>query len=61
MDLKPANILVNMEFSGAELTFDVKICDFGVSSFVDPHSEGIQEFAGTVNYMAPECVKQKGN
>jgi serine/threonine protein kinase len=32
-----------------------------MASFVDPYSKGIQEFAGTIDYMAPECVKQKGN
>ena len=48
MDLKPENVLVKGKFSANELKFDVKLCDFGLASFVDPYSQGVQTFAGTV-------------
>ena len=62
MDLKSANILVDKPITGDnELNFNVKLCDFGLAMHVNPSTAGEQRFAGTLEYMAPECVKQKEN
>lgn len=51
-DLKPDNILVNMESK----TYETKIIDFG---FAAKSKEKLQVFCGTPAFMAPEiCNKQ---
>ena len=51
-DIKPDNILID-EYD------QCKICDFGVSRFVNPN-ELIKEQCGTPAYLAPEMVQEKG-
>ena len=51
-DLKPENILlVSQDLDN----FDVKITDFGFSSFFDPN-EGLNTQIGTPFFMAPELI-----
>ncbi len=51
-DVKPANILLELEGGGA------KLADFGVARFFDPTTAGVADApGGTPGYMAPEIVK----
>ena len=52
-DLKPENILCGDEIG------DLKIADFGLSKFVMP-SEMLKMPCGTLTYIAPEIVSNKG-
>lgn len=55
-DLKPENILINEEGR-------VKISDFGLSVFCRKLQEGpnlMHTTCGTLNYIAPEIVKNTG-
>ena len=56
-DLKPDNILIKKNESGL---FRVKICDFG-TSYIFKKGEKQKEAVGTLNYMAPEVLKEKYN
>jgi hypothetical protein len=47
-DLKPSNVLYNSR------TGDIKISDFGVSSFLECTKADAHSFVGTVTYMSPE-------
>ena len=51
-DLKPANILIGM--SGNERI--CKLADFGLSKFIEDHSDYHTEGAGTHGYTAPEVM-----
>ena len=50
-DLKPENLLINSENI-------LKLCDFGWSVYL--HNNKRETFCGTVEYMAPEIVKNQG-
>ena len=50
-DLKPENLLINHENI-------LKLCDFGWSVYL--HNNKRETFCGTVEYMAPEIVKNQG-
>jgi len=54
-DLKPENIL--MESNDVE-NLNIKIADFGFSCLVDPE-KGLNQFLGTICYMAPEIISRK--
>lgn len=38
-----------------------KICDFGLSAYIDLSTGGLNGFAGTPEYMPPEVIQQPGN
>jgi serine/threonine protein kinase len=59
-DIKSDNILLlkNEQKRGRIVC---KICDFGLSSYIDPNIGGLHGFAGTPEYMAPEVILQPGN
>jgi 5'-AMP-activated protein kinase catalytic alpha subunit len=52
-DVKLDNLLLNHEGT-------VKICDFGVSKFLQCPAEVMTEQCGTPAYIAPEILKDKG-
>jgi len=52
-DLKPANILINY-IDKDKLNFDIKLTDFGLSTYVINSSIHTYTKAGTKNYCAPE-------
>ena len=52
-DLKLQNILLVHKGH-----FDVKVTDFGFSSFFDP-KKGLKDLVGTPLYMAPELLKEQ--
>ena len=54
-DLKPENILCTDEFDDTQLL----ISDFGLSKFAAPNTE-MNMSCGTLAYVAPEVLKQKG-
>ena len=54
-DLKPENILCTHESDDTQLL----ISDFGLSKFAAPHTEMTMS-CGTLAYVAPEVLKQKG-
>ena len=56
-DLKPDNILIKKSENGL---CKVKICDFG-TSYIFKKGEKQKEAIGTLNYMAPEVLKEKYN
>jgi calcium-dependent protein kinase len=56
-DLKPDNILIKKSECGL---CRVKICDFG-TSHIFKKGEKQKEAVGTLNYMAPEVLKEKYN
>lgn len=56
-DLKPDNILIKKNEDGL---CRVKICDFG-TSYIFKKGEQQKEAIGTLNYMAPEVLKEKYN
>ena len=56
-DLKPDNILIKKSENGL---CRVKICDFG-TSYIFKKGEKQKEAIGTLNYMAPEVLKEKYN
>ncbi|NER97335.1 MAG: protein kinase [Symploca sp. SIO1B1] len=49
-DLKPANILVGNDGR-------IKLLDFGVSKFKDWSLTGTRDILGTIQYMAPELIR----
>ena len=52
-DLKPENILLDSNFN-------VKICDFGISTEIDmENDESMKGTAGTRGYMAPEILEKR--
>jgi len=53
-DLKPQNILVNLDFIG--IINDVRICDFGLSGTTEQEMKGGRDSRGTIHYMAPEML-----
>ena len=52
-DLKLQNILLDQKGS-----FDIKVTDFGFSSFFDP-KKGLNDIVGTPLFMAPELIKEQ--
>jgi len=50
-DLKPENLLINHDNI-------LKLCDFGWSVYLNNHKR--ETFCGTVEYMAPEILKNQG-
>lgn len=54
-DLKPENLLLKSK----DNDYDVKIADFGLSSFMDSHKL-MQTACGTPAYVAPEVLQSKG-
>ena len=56
-DLKPDNILIKKNEDGL---CRVKICDFGTSA-IFKKGQNHKEIIGTLNYMAPEVLKEKYN
>jgi serine/threonine protein kinase len=56
-DIKPANILRLPSKSKKNEMY--RICDFGLASKVSTENFILQEFRGTVDYVAPECIKAK--
>lgn len=56
-DIKPANILRLPQSSKKQELY--RICDFGLASKVSTENFILQEFRGTVDYVAPECIKAK--
>lgn len=59
-DIKSDNILLLKDESGTGRVV-CKICDFGLSSYIDLASGGLNGFAGTPEYMPPEVIQQPGN
>ena len=58
-DLKLGNILLDrIIVNKYQRDFNVKVCDFGLAF---EGSGGARTFAGTIDYMSPECVSQEGN
>lgn len=61
-DLKPTNILIDFEFSSANLPFRPQITDFGLAKLVDAEEQdqtAVGVIKGTVAYMAPEQIQQE--
>ena len=61
-DIKPQNLLLKQrpdEQGGGEV-WDLKIADFGLSARLTSVQERRHTICGTVNYMAPEIIRQKG-
>lgn len=54
-DMKPANILMT---SKDQDVLDVKLTDFGFSTFFDP-KEGKKEMCGSPLYMSPEVLLKR--
>jgi serine/threonine protein kinase len=61
-DIKPENILCK----SAEWPLEVKLCDFGLSDYIDPareqelgHDNTLTAVIGTPGYIAPEVVKRE--
>jgi len=53
-DIKGGNLLVTQ-------TGQVKLADFGCSRYIEKAQNGaVTSFKGTINYMAPEVVRQEG-
>lgn len=52
-DLKPENILIDKEDN-------IKVIDFGLSTKVNYFEEILKTPCGTINYLAPEVIKQSG-
>ena len=50
-DIKLTNIMINSKRQ-------IKLIDFGYSSFVSEFSEKISSFSGTPAYLAPEIIKK---
>jgi serine/threonine protein kinase len=48
-DLKPGNVLINLEGS-------VKLTDFGISKTLENSTQFCNSFVGTKNYMSPERI-----
>ncbi|KAJ3318605.1 hypothetical protein HDU76_000789 [Blyttiomyces sp. JEL0837] len=55
-DLKSENILLTGEAAGIMLP-TVKIADFGIAAIVDNTETNMQERIGTLQYMAPEIIR----
>ncbi len=53
-DLKPENILIDKKNNC------IKISDFGLSTIVKNNDDVLKTACGTINYLAPEVVKQTG-
>lgn len=51
-DIKSHNILIDS-------TFNVKVCDFGLSKFNADIGKGNMQYAGTPTYMAPELFQKR--
>ncbi|CAI5973462.1 unnamed protein product [Closterium sp. NIES-65] len=58
-DVKPDNILLGerLDVSGGGLPGDVKICDFGISTFFQPGTT-CSEIVGTASFLSPEMLAQ---
>ena len=55
-DLKPENLLYSSEAADAE----IKLADFGLSTYASPGSSTLKTACGTPGYVAPEVLKNKG-
>lgn len=53
-DLKPENILIDNKNNC------IKISDFGLSTIIKNNDDVLKTACGTINYLAPEVVKQTG-
>ncbi|CAI7898243.1 unnamed protein product, partial [Closterium sp. NIES-53] len=58
-DVKPDNILLGerLDVSGGGVPGDVKICDFGISTFFQPGTS-CSEIVGTASFLSPEMLAQ---
>ena len=52
---------MNKKLSAGETDVVVKIADFGLATYMDPTSKGLNEFCGTDPFMAPEILKISAN
>lgn len=57
MDVKPSNILVNIDHSSGKVK-DVKLADFGISLSASG-TQAMHERGGSTGYMAPEVLQEK--
>jgi serine/threonine protein kinase len=55
-DLKPENLL----FKDKTPQSPLKLCDFGLSSFVTDKNAALTQWCGTPDFTAPEVINQKG-
>ncbi|CAI5463185.1 unnamed protein product [Closterium sp. Yama58-4] len=58
-DVKPDNVLLGerLDVSGGGVPGDVKICDFGISTFFQPGTT-CSEIVGTASFLSPEMLAQ---
>ena len=56
-DIKSENILLSKKLTKDDNDPIVKIADFGLSSYLNPASKGLNIFCGTDLYLAPEIIQ----
>lgn len=58
-DLKPENVLLTTTFKDKYEIPDVKLIDFGTARYVEAQDEKLFDRVGTLNYMAPEVLREE--
>jgi serine/threonine protein kinase len=62
-DIKAENVMLTypLEKTRHDCDIQCKLADFGLSGLLDPLSDGLKDFVGTDDHMAPEIVTLANN